>query len=378
MKIKAVALDIMGNAKQWLDENGDESHMELCEILTIDDDSPIPISDLPKYDNWDILLVFEEGVRDQIIRLLDKLHIPEDKVLYPLDMMGSLVPNRDIASFILNERMGRLLEHLSHRARGDRYCMASVPGLSYINVSSDNVILPYMNMARKNWSADDMRVFYDLSRQYFDLKEEQTIFCDIGANIGTTCIYFKKELDPDVKILAFEPSCENYKLLCINAMLNDIDPAEHLFVKKGLSDVSTSGRLSYDPGNPGASSLSENKQGITEDIELVTFDGFLNDNSISPKQLRYLWIDVEGFEARFLAGARSALSQIDAPVFMEFIPRFYTGRENEFDMLIDELKTSFTSFICAQMPERGKIPVERLADERDNISLEWDLFLMKD
>ena len=146
MKIKTIALDITGTAKEWLDQNGDEDHMELCEILTIDDNSPIPVSDLPKYDNWDLLLVFEEGVRDQIERLLSKLNIPNEKVLYPLDMQGSLLPNRYLSSYIFSGMTRKLLDYLARRDDGEEYSLVSAAGLSYINVSSDNVILPYMSV----------------------------------------------------------------------------------------------------------------------------------------------------------------------------------------------------------------------------------------
>ena len=161
-------------------------------------------------------------------------------------------------------------------------------------------------------------------------------------------------------------------------MLNGIDPDDHYFVRKGLSDVCAGGSLNYNPENPGASSLSVGGEGTKEDIELVTFDSYLNDNSISPDAIRYMWIDVEGYEARFVAGAHETLSRINVPIFMEFTPRFYTGREGEFDLLINGLKEHFRSFICAQDPGRGKMLIERLEEEKNNETLQWDLFLLKD
>ncbi len=378
MKIKAVALDIVGEAKQWLDRYGNEDHMELCEIVTLEDDSPIPVQDLPKYDNWDLLLVFELGTRDQVDVLLKKLGIPEDKVLYPFDQFGSLLPNWHLASYIFNDEMGRLLKYMSDRTEGKKYSLVSIPGYSYVNVSSDNIILHYMNMSRKNWSYGEMKIFYDLSAKYYKFSEDQELFCDIGANIGTTCIYFKKELDKDVRILAFEPSPENYKMLRVNALLNDLDISDHMFVKKGLSDVCSGGQLFYNPGNPGSSSVAIEKEGRIESIELVTFDSYLKENDIDPNSIKYMWIDVEGFEGRFLAGAEDTLSRINVPIFMEFVPQFYQGKEGEFDLLIGELKKHFRSFILAQQPDRGKLPIELLENERDNTSTEWDIFLLKE
>ena len=55
-KIKAVAFDLTGGALDWLNQFADEDHMDLCEIITLDDDSPIAIADLPMYDNWTFFL----------------------------------------------------------------------------------------------------------------------------------------------------------------------------------------------------------------------------------------------------------------------------------------------------------------------------------
>lgn len=378
MKIKVIALDIIGNALEWLDQNGDEDHMELCEILTLNDDSPVPVWELNNYNGWDYLLVFEVGTRDHVVRLLDELGITSDKVIYPLDITGSMLENRHIASYIFGEYIRRILRYLSYRADGEKYSIANIPGLSYINASTDNVILPDMIKNGRNWADNDMRLFYDLSKKHFDFRDDQNIFCDIGANIGTTCIYFKKHLDKNVEILAFEPSYENHKMLLSNAILNDIDISQHHFIRKGLSDSCTSAYLQYDPYNPGGSFLADEISDGRDKIDLVTLDAYIEENAIDPSRFKYLWVDVEGFEARFLAGARKTLSAINAPVFMEFIPKFYKDKDGEFDLLIDELSNQFKYCIVAQDPELKKVPIDMLLNERDNLALQCDLFLLKE
>lgn len=377
-KLSAVVLDLTGHAMEWLDNYADEKLLEICEILTLDESSPIPIYELNNYDNWDILFVFENGVRDRVSHLLDRIGIPYSKIIYPLDIEGSLYDRRDIASLFLKNTTMRLLEYISCRKSDERYSMVSAENLSYINVSSDNTILPGMITTKKNWAKDDMKLFYELSRQYFVFDKRQRFFCDIGANIGTTCIYFKKNLDKDVKIMAFEPSSENYKLLKINLLLNDIDPIDNFISNIGLSDKSEDAIINYNPQNPGGSSFVNNFSEMKEDVKLVSFDEYLKDNSICPEELKYLWIDVEGYEARFLVGARKTLSKINAPIFMEFIPRFYQDKEGEFDLLLSELKAHFKYFINAGQPEIGKLPIEMLRNEQHNNSLSCDLFLLKE
>ena len=379
MKIRAVVLDLTGEAMDWLDQHGDEEHLELCEVLTLDEDSPIPLSDLNMYDNWDILLVFERGVRDRVAQILKHIGIRGDKVIYPLDEIeGSLYEKKKLSTYIFDDGIGSIIDYISHRKTGDKYSMVSADGISYVNVSTDNVILPEMIMTKRNWAWEDMELFHMLSREYFTFDKTQNIFCDIGANIGTTCIYFKKKLDKNIRILAFEPSHENYKLLKINALLNDIDISEDQMINVGLSDRNETVPISYNLKNPGGSSVLSVESDIKEDVNLVSFDDYLCKSAIDPGEIKYIWIDVEGYEARFLAGARKTLEQINVPVFMEFIPRFYSARKSEFDLLMREIENNFRYFICKDEIGLGKQPVDRLRKEQDNIGLAWDLFLLKE
>lgn len=377
MKVQAVVFELTDIAMQWLDVHGNEEHMDICEVITLGDDSPIPIWELASYDNWDILLVFERGVRLRVDSILARSGIDPERVIYPLDIEGSMLEHIDLAFYIFKEDMRRLLRYASYRREGSKYAMVSADDLSYINVSSDNVILPEMVKSGDNWEKNEMGLLFRLAHEYFCFDEKQDIFCDIGANIGTTCIYFKKKLDTDIKIIAFEPSPENYKLLKINLLLNDIDPDDHHIVPYGVSDEDSKGMIEYDPVNPGGTSVSRKGDGSGDEIRLIRFDRYIEENDIDVERIKYFWVDVEGFEARFLKGASNTLKRSNAPVFMEFIPKFYADRPGEFELLIDELSSHFTSFICVQDIESGRQPISVLKDRQDDMSLEWDLFLIK-
>lgn len=377
MKIQAVVFELTDIAMQWLDVNGNEEHMDICEVITLGDDSPIPIWELVLYDNWDILLVFERGVRLQVESILVKSGIDLKRVIYPLDIEGSMVEHIDMAFYIFKEDMRRLLKYASYRREGNKYAMVSADGLSYVNASSDNVILPEMVKSGTNWARNEMELLFRLSNEHFRFEKKQDIFCDIGANIGTTCVYFKKKLDPDIKIIAFEPSPENYKLLKINFFLNDIDPNDHHIVPFGVSDEDSMGMVEYNPVNPGGTSVSRDSYGSGDEIRLIRFDRYIEENDIDVERIKYFWVDVEGFEARFLKGASDTLKRSNAPMFMEFIPKFYAERPDEFELLINELSSQYTSFICAQDRGSKKQPISVLRDKQNDMSLEWDLFLIK-
>lgn len=373
-RLKAVAFDLTGNALAWLNQFANEDHLELCEIITLDDDSPISISDLPKYDNWDVLLVFENGVRSQVEKLLEKIGISRERVVYPMDMEDE---NTDIASYMFKGSIKKLLRYYSYRPDGYKYGMSCTDGFTYINAVTDDVILPGMIFDDANWAKDDMESFHKLAHEYFTFSEEQVLFCDIGANIGTTCLYFKKQIDPDVKILAFEPSEQNYRLLRVNALLNEIDETDCTFVKKGVSDKSSTASFNYNPENPGGSSVVTGESEGGDIVELTSLDDYFENSGLDPRMIKYIWIDVEGFEARLLAGAHNVISHIDVPIFMEFIPKFYSEKDGEFELLMEELENQFTGYICMQEMEKGIQPVCDLRKEQNRNDIVWDLFLLK-
>lgn len=95
-------------------------------------------------------------------------------------------------------------------------------GLHYIATSRDDYIMKSMYINGKNVTVDDMKLFKMLVQRFYHVDDSEGIFLELGANIGTTGIYFTKILAPNLKLLAFEPDTENFKLLRANLILNDL------------------------------------------------------------------------------------------------------------------------------------------------------------
>ena len=55
----------------------------------------------------------------------------------------------------------------------------------------------------------------------------------------------------------------------------------------------------------------------TETIKIMPLDGFLAKNKISARNVKYIWIDTEGFEVQVLLGAKNLIANNPAPIFME-------------------------------------------------------------
>ena len=62
---------------------------------------------------------------------------------------------------------------------------------------------------------------------------------------------------------------------------------------------------------------------------------------------------------------------------MEFVPKFYYGREGEFELLINEIKKHFTRFLLITDIDAGPQPVDRLYEEQHRDTTAWDILLLR-
>ncbi len=256
------------------------------------------------------------------------------------------------------------------------YGMVSVEGLTYISYASDLLIMGTMYNTGINWARDDMWRFFRLSEKYYGPDDRKQYFLDIGANIGTTGIYFKKKIDPEVNIIAFEPSRENYRMLQINMQLNGIDKEQYCLEELALSDKSGEAVFSYNISNSGGSRLvSGNGAEGTVTVNTIRFDDYVAQKGIDVSQIKYIWVDVEGAEPLFLRGARDILSEIRVPMVMEFSPKNYKESGNYMEC-VDLLYSIYDYFIYMHDTTDTLHPIDELYRYEDAEQL-VDLFLVK-
>lgn len=346
------------------------------------DNKRVPIDKINQI-RWDYLLVYENGCRDLVEDILDMCKIEKTRVLYPMDRQHMLDKIEHI-SRICNDKYCMYLRLLQNQMIGKYFsCSVKNGEISYVGSSKDTQIMGHMYFAKSNWAEEEMIQFYELSKKYYDIENKKGYFCDIGANIGTTSIYFKKEIDENVQIIAFEPVKDTYKLLKINMILNDIE--DSIIVNKGVSDKKTEKVFEYNVNNPGASSFRKDNNVDSNDGEiasLISFDEFIEDNNINPEDIKYIWVDVEGFEGHFFAGAKNTLKKISVPTVMEFTPRFL-NELNTFDSFIDDLNSMYKGYIKLQDSKMEVHDILDLKEYRD-VEMEddmnyeqFDIFLLK-
>lgn len=331
----------------------DKEKAEFYGIFTLNGGEGVPISEIGKYEGWDFLVImYVQNDVDKISKLLSDLKVPQEKYVFMSPTGYSCIRSKEFEDLLIPEcremyEWERGKEEYQSKILGDYSCL-TVDGLSFINSASDTEIMGYMYFKRETYSKDNIESFIRIGNEKYTFSPKQDIFCDIGANIGTTSIYVKKKLENDIQILAFEPSKINYKLLKINMLLNDIDEADVELVNSAVSDSCGEARFKFMPQNPGGSSLIfEEDDEDTTVVELTTFDTYVEESGLDIERIKYIWIDIEGFEPAFFKGAEKTLSKINVPIIIEYSPSKYkkTGRYEEF---LETLNRIYSRFIVFQ------------------------------
>ena len=308
--------DYTGDSPNWCKIYLDKD-VEVIQTITPQGTSP---EILLQKNSWDWLLIFEQGLRDFFNVTIKILNLPTNKVIYALNINSWLQHPKAIYNLLNNSEVGEISRRwytFNSYCKLSNFVTCTVEDISYVATSADNTIMPDMFVRRANWASQDIKRFHELAKKYYDVDDSAGYFLDLGANIGTTGIYFTSKLAPNLKLLAFEPDPENYKLHRINIILNDLEEKTDL-VNCGLGDKSDEMTMYRDLINPGGNSIIQHRKDlIAETIKIMPLDDYLSENKIAAQDVKYIWIDTEGFEPQVLLGAKNLLRENPAPVFME-------------------------------------------------------------
>ena len=227
------------------------------------------------------------------------------------------------------------------RHRG-KYVLVSAENLSFAANSTDEIIPQSMYEKKKVWASNDMIRLMRLLEKYFSINSEsEGYFFDIGANIGTTSVYMKKKLIPNFNVCAFEPMKENFKMLSINFLLNDM--SDYSLHNIAMSSVKTEYNMKIVSKNWGMCSITDEEGGNVEKVVSMRLDDYVTEMKIDTDSNIVLWIDTEGFEINVLLGAREVLKSKPA-LFLEFNRSEYGDRVDEMLALLEENYSGFISF----------------------------------
>lgn len=242
------------------------------------------------------------------------------------------------------------------------YLSVKCDGLTFLYNKTDITIPNFMHFYQVVWSKHEMEFFWREAPRRLT-----GIFMDIGSNIGTTSIYFRKKLVENLTYIAFDPVKENCKVLKANCILND---CEDIIVENiAISDAEGMKGIEVVDANYGGSRIIDYMDG-REFCKTARLDEYIKTNAISPQDVSYIWMDVEGHEANAIAGARELLSASEASLFMEYNSIEYK-KSGKLESILYDLCSIYKFFICYEQYGAGNTgrrhidELSRLAEEMD-------------
>ena len=349
--IKLVLWDYIGQSAGFVEQYLRPNVAEIVRTLKPDDPDQ---AEVIMRGGWDYVLIFSDDnsqpVFDEILSTIRAMNVATDNIIFANSVL-SWTKHPATAYTLLEptkiEKVFRWLNFVNHK-QWHRYNACTVEGLHYIGTSADEYIAGHSYMTGKNDSADDMQVFHALAKKFYGTDDSDGYFLDLGANIGTTGVYFLRKLAPRLKLFAVEPDVENFKLLRVNVIMNDLDTRATL-VNCGLGeDFDTLTMFRY-PTNPGCNGMvCRGDDQLTETVQIAPLDHLLAESDIAPEEVKYIWLDTEGFEAQVLLGAKNLLAKTSTPIFMECNLLAWQNF-GSLERLIDLLSTvGYTRYILVQ------------------------------
>jgi FkbM family methyltransferase len=232
--------------------------------------------------------------------------------------------------------------------------------------------------------------FFALSERYYGI--QNGIFLDIGANVGTTSIE-ATEFGNVTKVISFEPSSDTYALLMANIFLNKLENRIAGY-RYAVGEKRALNKLMFSPVGSGDNRLRKEEHGadfqqryndvgisLSEDVETVAIDELLDEKLSS---IKYVWIDVQGYEYFVLKGCEKLLNHNNISVQIEYWPHGL-NETNSLDLLNNFLIERFSGYVdMNEYTENGAVVhdigdivflAKSLLDVNSNFHT--DLFLLK-
>lgn len=243
-----------------------------------------------------------------------------------------------------------------------------------------DISIPFdMFINKCTFPEEEIKLFFKLTEKYYNRKpQSKDYFFDIGANIGTTSIYVKRNIFNEMNVVAFEPEPFNYKLLRANALLNDCEDIRCENI--GLSSKEGTATMAIFPENRGRNQIvSSSDMDLRDkekiDISIMSLDDYIGREHIDSNFIKWLWIDTEGHEVEVLKGMKDLLSEYHIPIFMEFNPDCY---DSESTMNMQEIfGKQYKNVIAINTlnGEKKQFSVEKIREFAKSTKEQYNIFL---
>ena len=167
------------------------------------------------------------------------------------------------------------------------------------------------------------------------IKNDNTIFIDIGSNYGAYSIPIAK-LKNKINVYCFDPSEKALNQLKDNIKLNDIKNIKYF--KVGVGEKNKTAFFNDEIKNyknSGSYEISNKYSG--KKILINSIDNLIENGKIIPKKKIIIKMDIEGYEFLALQGLIKTIKRYDVFIFFEFSIKILLNHDN--------LLISFTKFL---------------------------------
>ena len=208
-----------------------------------------------------------------------------------------------------------------------------------VDLNGIKVLIRTKNLFTK--SADISMAYECIVRDDYQLKHLNvaggSFVIDIGGHIGSFSLAAAKKF-PDAKILCFEPSAFNYKILKKNIELNNFDNIS-LF-NKAVSSNEREVNIYINPINSAANSMY-NPKGLSVKVPSTTLEKIFMENGI--KKCPFMKMDCEGAEYDILLNTPDkVLKKIETMLIEYHSPEHFGISNKKYNVknLVNQLKKS--------------------------------------
>lgn len=200
-----------------------------------------------------------------------------------------------------------------------------------------------------------------------DISSGDIVF-DVGANIGWYSVLFPKFFS-GVEVHCFEPHPENFKILKFNLEQNYSEKVIPNNIGLG-KEADVIKLYLYKKGNQGRHSMLNINDGPTIDVNVTSFDEYVKKMQINPSKIKFLKIDIEGYEYFAFLGGKEFLNHV--PVIMaEFSPSYMRNVGLDPAKLLSLLKSyDYSPFIVKGM-NLEPVDDKFLLSVESNLDLIW-------
>lgn len=201
------------------------------------------------------------------------------------------------------------------------------------------------------------------------LKNSQSTFIDIGANIGLMTLHAANSLNNKGLVVAFEPVQFFFDKLNANVRLNGFENVK--VIKKGIGSIATHIPIYLDGGCPSVLSTYRDANGSIELIEIATLDKIVEEEKLN--NIEFIKIDVEGFEFDVLKGAKNTITKHKPVLCIEYIKKITDDQFNA-RILIEFLRNLNPEYRFFQFKDTSRVEgrlkevfVENDINDEDNL-----------